>query len=63
MDKTKPFLLVYDDLHLQFIPEGIGYSVTALNRQGVYSQGATLEEALGNVLSCVREVAALHALL
>ena len=62
MDISKPFLLVYDDLHLQCVPEEGGYSLIATNRQGVYSQGGTLEEALDNVLCCAREMEEFRAL-
>lgn len=56
---SKPFLVRFGDLRLRFEPdpESGGYFVRALNREGVFSQGDTFEEALEMVIDADHLVA------
>ena len=60
---VKPFTVNIGDLRCRFTPdpEGGGYTVRALNRRGVFSQGDTFEEAVEMIRDADRLVAECRA--
>ena len=55
---VKPFIVEIGDLRCRFTPdpEDGGYTVVAVNRRGVFSQGRTFEEAVEMIQDAERLV-------